>query len=84
MSESSRFQVGQTVYVKGLTDINSPYTKCKVIKKTSSGIITVQSENGGSIYKFNKNGKELGREKTSVYYRNGIYTERDVREEKYL
>ena len=43
-SELSKYQVGQTVYVRGLTDINSPYTKCKVIKKTSSGIITVQSE----------------------------------------
>ena len=73
------YQVGQTVYVRGLTDINSPYTKCKVIKKTSSGIITVQSENGKSIYKFNKYGKELGIGKTSVYDRKRIYTEQDIK-----
>ena len=79
-SELSKYKVGQTVYVRGITDINSPYTKCKVIKKTSSGIITVQSENGRAIYKFNKNGKELSKEKTSIYNRNGVYTEEDIKE----
>ena len=78
-NELSKYQVGQIVYVRGITDINSPYTKCKVIKKTSSGIITVQSENGKEIYKFNKYGKELGKGKTSVWYRNGIYTEEEIK-----
>ena len=78
-SELSKYQVGQTVYVRGLTDINSPYIKCKVIKKTSSGIITLQSENSKSTYKFNKYGKELGIGKASAWYRNGIYTEEEMK-----